>query len=47
MLWVNLRNNQKLSLKKIFADGKAISFTFQDLTCWYSWGLSAEFSIIV
>lgn len=37
----------KLSLRKIFADDKAISFTIQDLTCWYSCGLSAEFSIIV
>lgn len=37
----------KLSLRKSFADDKAISFTVQDLTCWYSCGLSAEFSIIV
>lgn len=37
----------KLSLRKIFADDKAISFTIRDLTCWYSCGLSAEFSIIV
>lgn len=36
----------KLSLRG-FADGKAVSFTVQDLTCWYSCGLSAEFSIIV
>lgn len=37
----------KLSLGKVLADDKAISFTLQDLTWWYSWGLSAEFSIIV
>lgn len=36
----------KLSLR-YFADDKAVSFTVQDLTCWYSCGLSAEFSIIV
>lgn len=36
----------KVSLRD-FADEKAVSFTVQDLTCWYSCGLSAEFSIIV
>lgn len=42
----NSEGKPKLSLRD-FADDKAVSFTVQDLTCWYSWGLSAEFSIIV
>ena len=42
----NFEEKQKLSLRG-FADDKAVSFTVKDLTCWYSWGLSAEFSIIV
>lgn len=42
----NSEDKPKLSLRD-FADDKAVSFTVQDLTCWYSWGLSAEFSIIV
>lgn len=43
----NSKDKPKLSLRDFADDKKAVSFTVQDLTCWYSWGLSAEFSIIV
>lgn len=51
MLWVKTGgDNQKLSLREFFYfcnDKKQFHSLFQDLTWWYSCGLSAEFSIIV